>query len=60
MTARNIIRLLKTDGWVEVRQIGSHKQFKHPVKQGLVTVPCHSKDIAIGTLNSILNQAGLK
>jgi len=37
---------------------GDHHQFKHPVKSGKVTVPHPSKDIAIGTLKSIYNQAG--
>jgi predicted RNA binding protein YcfA (HicA-like mRNA interferase family) len=45
----------------QVAQSGSHKQFKHPVKAGKVTVADHgSKDIPPGTLNSILKQAGLK
>lgn len=60
MTAKELIKKLKADGWIEVRQIGSHKQFKHPSKLGLVTLPFHNGDIAPGTLNSILKQAGLK
>jgi predicted RNA binding protein YcfA (HicA-like mRNA interferase family) len=59
---RQILEKLKVDGWYEVRQKGSHKQFKHPVKKGLITVSYHklSDDIAPGTLNSILKQAQLK
>lgn len=62
MTAKEIIRILKNDGWVEVpgRTKGSHFQMKHPTKSGKVTVPVHSGDIPAGTLNSILKQAGLK
>lgn len=60
MTAKELVKRLKSDGWIEVRHIGSHKQFKHPTKPGLVTVPFHSGDIAAGTLNSIMKQAGLK
>lgn len=60
MTAKELIKQLKKAGWIEVRQIGSHKQFKHSDKAGLVTVPFHSGDITPGTLNSILKQAGLK
>lgn len=60
MTAKELVKKLKSDGWIEVRQMGSHKQFKHPTKPGLVTVPFHSGDIAAGTLNSIMKQAGLK
>jgi predicted RNA binding protein YcfA (HicA-like mRNA interferase family) len=61
MKAREIIKTITKDGWYQVAQSGSHKQFKHPVKAGKVTVADHgSKDIPPGTLNSILKQAGLK
>lgn len=60
MSSAEVIRLLKEDGWMEKEQKGSHKQFVHPTKPGKVTVPVPVKDIPIGTLNSILKQAGLK
>jgi predicted RNA binding protein YcfA (HicA-like mRNA interferase family) len=62
MKVREIIRLIEKDGWYEVRQRGSHKQYKHPLKSGLVTIACHrlSDDVAIGTLGSILKQAEIK
>ena len=60
MTARDLIRVLKKDGWYEKDQKGSHLQLVHPKKKGKVTVPVHSGDIPKGTLNSILKQAGLK
>ena len=60
MTAKEVIKKLKVDGWTEVRSRGSHIQLKHPNKKGVVTVPMHSGDIPRGTLNSILKQAGLK
>lgn len=61
MTVREIIRILEDDGWTMVAQRGSHRQFRHPTKQGRVTVAGHPKDdLAPGTLNSILRQAGLK
>lgn len=60
MTAKEIIKQLKADGWVEVDTRGSHIQYKHPTKPGKVTVPFHSSDLPRGTLNSILKQAGLK
>lgn len=60
MTAKEIIKQLKADGWVEVDTRGSHVQYKHPIKPGKVTVPSHSGDLPRGTLNSILKQAGLK
>jgi predicted RNA binding protein YcfA (HicA-like mRNA interferase family) len=61
MKVRDVDRMLLTDGWFEVRTRGSHRQFKHAQKVGLVTVPGKSNDdLAPGTLNSILKQAGLK
>ncbi len=61
MTVREVLRILETDGWIMVVQKGSHRQYKHPTKRGWVTVAGHPKDdLAPGTLNSILRQAGLK
>ena len=61
MKVREIIRLLEADGWYQVRVRGSHRQFKHSTKRGLVTVSGHpGYDLAAGTLNNILKQAGLK
>jgi predicted RNA binding protein YcfA (HicA-like mRNA interferase family) len=60
VNSRELIRELKKDGWYEVNQVGSHKQFKHPAKKGRVTVPHPIRDIPIGTLKSIEKQAGLK
>jgi len=58
---REIIKIIKNDGWYIVVQKGSHIQFKHPVKPGRVTIAGNpSDDIAQGTLNSVLKQAGLK
>ena len=56
-----ILRQLQSDGWYLVATRGSHRQFKHPTKQGRVTVAGKpSDDLAPGTLSSILKQAGLK
>lgn len=60
MSSREVLRRLKADGWYEVAQSGSHKQFKHPVKPGRVTVPFPKREIPIGTLKSIEKQSGLK
>lgn len=62
MTVREILKILYKDGWKEVesRAKGSHIQLKHPTKTGKVTVSGHKGDIAPGTRNSILKQAGLK
>ena len=55
-----IIKKLQKDGWYEVDQSGSHIQFKHPSKEGRVTVPHPKEDIPIGTLKGIERQAGIK
>jgi len=58
---RDVVRILKDDGWFLVRTRGSHQQYKHPTKLGLVTIAGNRNDeLAPGTLNSILKQAGLK
>lgn len=61
-TVRQMIEIIVSDGWYFVRQNGSHKQFRHPVKKGVVTIPDHGKSIVLDhfVVNSILNQAGLK
>ncbi len=61
MKVKELIELLEKDGWFQIRQKGSHRQFHHPTKLGTVTVSGKlSVDIPIGTLNSVLKQAGLK
>ena len=61
MKVREVLRMLKDDGWNPYRQRGSHRQLKHPSKRGVVTVTGKlSDELAAGTLNSILKQAGLK
>jgi predicted RNA binding protein YcfA (HicA-like mRNA interferase family) len=61
MKVREIIKLIEEDGWYLARTRGSHRQYKHPSKSGLVTVPGKpGDDLAPGTLDSILKQAGLK
>ncbi len=61
MKVREVIKAIKVDGWYLVATRGSHRQFKHPVKSGRVTIAGKPSDeIAFGTLNSILKQARLK
>lgn len=59
MTVREIDKILRNDGWVAVKQVGSHRQYKHPTKPGKVTVPVHGGDLNPKTANSIFKQAGL-
>ena len=60
LTGKEMVKLALENGWVEVRQRGSHHHFKHPSKKGVVTVPHPTKDLHPKTVNSILKQAGLK
>jgi len=58
---RDAIRLIEQDGWFVVATRGSHRQYKHATKPGRVTIAGKpSDDMAPGTLNSVLKQAGLK
>lgn len=61
MKVRDAMKLIEADGWYLVARKGSHRQYKHPVKQGGVTIAGHpSHDPAMSTLNSIPRQAHLK
>ncbi len=61
MKVRAVRELIRNDGWFQVRQRGSHRQYKHPTKPGTVTVSgSPNMDIRPGTLASVLRQAGLK
>lgn len=60
MRTREIIRLLEQHGWREVRQKGSHKQFKHADFPYVITVADHPGDMPPGTLADILKKAGIK
>ncbi len=58
---REAIRLIEREGWFLVATRGSHRQYRHPSKPGRVTIAGKaSDDLATGTFNSILRQAGLK
>jgi predicted RNA binding protein YcfA (HicA-like mRNA interferase family) len=60
MKVGEILWRLRDDGWYLACKRGSHRQFKHPIKPGRVTVPGKaSDDLAPGTFASILKQAGL-
>ena len=60
MKSGALMKLIKEEGWQLVRIRGSHHHYKHPIRSGLVTVPHPKKDIPIGTVKSILKQAGIK
>ena len=61
MKIRDIIKLIEKDGWYLITTKGSHRQYKHRIKPGRVTIAGQlADDLAPGTLNSVLKQARLK
>lgn len=61
MKVRELIKTVEEDGWYLVHTKGSHRQFRHPVKGGTVTIVGNlGVDVPKGTLNSVLKQAGLR
>jgi predicted RNA binding protein YcfA (HicA-like mRNA interferase family) len=61
MKIRDVIDIIEKDGWYQVYQKGSHRQYKHNKKKGRVTIAGHvGDDLAPGTLNSVFKQAGIK
>jgi predicted RNA binding protein YcfA (HicA-like mRNA interferase family) len=59
VSSREIMKVLKVNGWEEVSVRGSHHQFKHPTIAGRITIPHPRKDLPWATVKSILKQAGL-
>lgn len=56
-----VLKLLRSGGWLPVVTRGSHRQFKHMSKPRRDTVAGKlSDELPPGTLNSILSQAGVK
>jgi predicted RNA binding protein YcfA (HicA-like mRNA interferase family) len=61
MKVREVIKLIENDGWFLKRTKGSHRQYKHLSKTGLVTVAGNpNDDLALKTQKSILKQAGIE
>jgi predicted RNA binding protein YcfA (HicA-like mRNA interferase family) len=61
MKVRDVMALIEADGWVLVRTRGDHRQYKHPIKPGQVTIAGNrNRDVPAGTLANILRQAGLR
>ena len=61
MKVREVIKMIEKDGWYLIKTRGDHRQYKHPIKPGRVTISGNlGKDMPPGTLNSILKQSGLK
>ena len=61
MKCSELLRLLRRDGWIEIRQTGSHIIMKHPTKAKQLAVPNHgSKEMKKGLLSVIIKDADLK
>ena len=61
MKIRDSIKIIEEDGWHHISTRGSHRQYKHPLKKGRVTIAGKmSHDIAPGTINSIFKQARIQ
>lgn len=60
LSSRQVLAVLKRDGWYEHHQRGSHLALRHTEKPGQVTIPVHTaKDVHPTTLKFILRQANL-
>ena len=60
MRFREIEKILFKDGWYQVKQKGSHHQYKHPNKPGKVTIPEYGNDVHIDVVKSIMKQANIE
>ncbi|MBE6548645.1 MAG: type II toxin-antitoxin system HicA family toxin [Ruminococcaceae bacterium] len=58
-SSREVIAMLKADGWILISTERGHHHYKHPTKKGKVTVKHPCKDIPPKTLKSIAMQSGL-
>ena len=58
LAAKDLIRILRKNGFVLFSSRGSHQHFVHPAKKMKVTIPVHAgKIIGPGLMKSILKQA---
>ena len=60
LTPREMIKLLKRNGFKQVSQNGSHVKLKNQRTGCQVIVPYHSKAMKKGLEQAILKEAGLK
>ena len=61
MKSSELIRMFQKSGWIELRQSGSHKIFKHPESEFTISVPSHgSKEVPTGLAKKLIKQAGLR
>ena len=60
MRPREMVKLLKKHGFVEVSQNGSHLKMLNEKSNRTTIVPIHARDLTVSTQNKILKQAGIK
>lgn len=60
MTSKQMVKLLTKNGFKKVTQNGSHLKMYNAKSERTAIVPMHNKDLAFGTEQAILKQAGLK
>ena len=60
VNSRKAIKEVTKRGWQEVRQSGSHKQFKHPEKAPLITIPHPTASLSPGVVRDIEKKAGFR
>jgi mRNA interferase HicA len=54
-------KLLRQNGWIEIRQKGSHVVMNRPPEKLNIIVPYHAgKEVRKGLLQSILKKANIK
>lgn len=60
MTGKEMVKLLKENGFIEVSQKGSHLKLINPETKVITIVPMHAVELGKGLEQAILKQAGLK
>lgn len=60
MTPKEMLKLLRKNGFEVVSQNGSHVKMRNPITNRQTIVPYHSKPLKTGLEQAILKQAGLK
>ncbi len=60
LTPKQMIKLLKKNGFEVISQNGSHVKLRQPEAGIQTIVPLHSKDLKKGLEEAILKQTGLK
>lgn len=59
MTPKEMIRILKKHGYIEISQNVSHKKLHNKALNKTIIVPYHSRELKKGLEQSILKQAGI-